>query len=255
VELDAPMVSFEAGAAPQDGRLKPYWTEYQINDAGFRGQDISKTKPSGTQRVLCLGDSFTFGQGVKAGDTYAEQLQKILCSPTAPGRKVEVINAGRCGYSTREELVVLQKEGLAFDPDLVILQLSDNDVQDHLRNHRSPQVNEAVHTYAEIVDTVIELIRAAESHDTRVLVFLFRINAMYRGWYTLQEELKRIPSHVPVVDLGREVEPTLGLFAENYWLYCVHPIDQHPNERAHYWAARVLASAIDREQLLQRASE
>jgi hypothetical protein len=37
--------------------------DYRINNLGFRGGDISIEKPRGVRRILCLGDSITFGEG------------------------------------------------------------------------------------------------------------------------------------------------------------------------------------------------
>src|SRR5262245_7988462 len=48
---------------------------FQINSLGLRGPETSANKAEGTFRILCLGDSFTFGAGVREEDTFARRLQ------------------------------------------------------------------------------------------------------------------------------------------------------------------------------------
>src|SRR6185436_18555330 len=52
-----------------DGNPRGYFhegnkVEHVTNSAGFRGPEISIAKPENTVRVLFLGDSITFGEGV-----------------------------------------------------------------------------------------------------------------------------------------------------------------------------------------------
>lgn len=105
---------------------KIYSAEAKINSVGLRGEEIEKTKPAGTWRVLCIGDSTTFGFYVKNGESWPEQLQKIL-RERFPERKIEVLNAGRVAYSSFQGLRYLEKIGLDFEPDLVIAGFGQND--------------------------------------------------------------------------------------------------------------------------------
>ena len=34
---------------------------FRINSEGFRGEEVSKIKPPGVKRIICIGDSGTFG--------------------------------------------------------------------------------------------------------------------------------------------------------------------------------------------------
>ena len=62
---------------------------YRTNSLGFRGPDVTARKPAGITRIIGLGDSFTFGTGVRNGDTLLSIFQEILTSHSA-GRNVEV---------------------------------------------------------------------------------------------------------------------------------------------------------------------
>lgn len=112
-------------------------TEY---DWGSRHRGYSVEKPSGTFRIVVLGDSFTFGQGVKKDETFPKKLELIL-NKSATGTKFEVINLGFCGLNTVGELEMLAQRGLnpetwepderyrglAYQPDLIILEYTIND--------------------------------------------------------------------------------------------------------------------------------
>jgi hypothetical protein len=107
------------------------WT---TNSRGFRGgREYAVPKPAGVRRVLLLGDSFTFGLGVNDDQTYAALIERKL-GGACGGSPLEVINAGVSAFSTSQEVVLLEREGLALDPELVIVGYFVNDADDNL-NH------------------------------------------------------------------------------------------------------------------------
>ena len=87
------------------------------NADGFRDATFGP-KPPGTLRVLALGDSFAFGHGVRAEQSYPEQLERLLARPE---RAVEVLNLGVPGYNTAQELAQLRRLGAELAPDLVLV--------------------------------------------------------------------------------------------------------------------------------------
>jgi GDSL-like Lipase/Acylhydrolase family len=99
----------------------------EVNNLGLRGPDVTEEKPAGTRRVLLLGDSFTFGVGVREEDTFARRLEVDLNRAAPSGERVEVINAGVQGYNTRDEVFYLEREWLKLEPDLVIIVFYLND--------------------------------------------------------------------------------------------------------------------------------
>ena len=78
----------------------------QINRRGFRGAAYPEAKPKGTFRIVCLGDSCTFGDEVKADEAYPHRLETILAQALAAPR-VEVINGGVPGTSLYQHVMVL----------------------------------------------------------------------------------------------------------------------------------------------------
>lgn len=99
----------------------------QINTMGLRGPEVERAKAPETYRILGLGDSFTFGVGVRDEDTFLRQLETSL-NPTPPAaRRYEVLNAGVQGYNTRDEVVCLEHRWLELKPDLVLITFYLND--------------------------------------------------------------------------------------------------------------------------------
>lgn len=93
--------------------------------AGRRGPPVGPRDPS-HYRVLCIGDSITFGFNVDQPDAFPRQLEALLTARW-PGRTFEVINAGVPGWSWAQGVRYLVTEGLALAPDVVVMAHGTND--------------------------------------------------------------------------------------------------------------------------------
>jgi len=105
--------------------LKPTKTN-GLNSAGFRGREFSTNKPTGIYRVVMLGDSIIFGTGIGSNETIPYFLEKLL-SDTEGTIAYEVYNLGISGYNSSQELATLRELGFSYQPDLVILNICQND--------------------------------------------------------------------------------------------------------------------------------
>jgi lysophospholipase L1-like esterase len=104
-------------------RTTPYGVECRYDARGFRGPALGSKRPD-VLRVLVLGDSFTEGQGVREGETYASVLAQLLES-SSPGR-FEVGNRGHRGWDLpRLHAVLVQL--LAERPDVIVYGMVLND--------------------------------------------------------------------------------------------------------------------------------
>ena len=106
---------------------------HRHNSIGWRDVEHTLDKPVGVFRILGLGDSYLWGQGVKREDICLTKLADHLreSGPEA----IETINAGLTAFNTENQRDQLIAKGLAFDPDLVIVHYVLNDVeQDLFRN-------------------------------------------------------------------------------------------------------------------------
>ena len=88
------------------------------NSQGLR--DVEHVSDNGDFRILALGDSFTFGVGVELKDLYLSRLEQMLNRNKERG--YSIIKAGVVGYSTFNEKEYLERIGLGFHPDLVMVQ-------------------------------------------------------------------------------------------------------------------------------------
>ncbi len=93
----------------------------EINDSSMRGPDVERPKPPGTTRILNLGDSIAFGWEVNYEDTYGVQLAELLAEN---GLDVEVVNAAAPTWNLETERNYLLQEGLSYQPDLIILDVT-----------------------------------------------------------------------------------------------------------------------------------
>lgn len=101
------------------------------NALGFRGDEIALPKPADTYRIVCLGGSTTYGDGVKDYKlSYPYLLQGFLRQNGYPS--VEVINAGAGNYSSFESLINLSLRVLELEPDMIIIYHGINDIHPRL---------------------------------------------------------------------------------------------------------------------------
>jgi len=97
-----------------------------VNDQGFRG--AGRLNPGSPCRILCLGDSSMMGYGVDEGYTAPDLLRSWL-DQTWPG-VFDVLNAASIGYTIDDQLEYLKEKGLALKPDVVLLEIFYNDVNE-----------------------------------------------------------------------------------------------------------------------------
>jgi lysophospholipase L1-like esterase len=93
----------------------------RINSQGLRDREHTYEKPPDTVRVLCLGDSFTFGWGVEEKESYPRVLDSLLDDGSASQVRWEVINCGVCETGCAHQLAYFDAEGYRYKPDIVVL--------------------------------------------------------------------------------------------------------------------------------------
>ncbi|MBP9865164.1 MAG: SGNH/GDSL hydrolase family protein [Candidatus Omnitrophica bacterium] len=121
-------------------RLAPghnYWYGYEnpqpvrwnVNRHGWRGTDWTEQKPAEVYRIALLGDSYVEALQVEEKAAFGALAEKSLTAQT--GRKIQMLNFGRSCNTQSEELLILQREILKFNPDMVVLfYFAINDIGD-----------------------------------------------------------------------------------------------------------------------------
>lgn len=101
-----------------------------VNSAGFRDRNATATeKPDGAYRIVCIGDSVTFGAPVHLNPpekTFPKQLESLI-GKRFGSDKIEVLNAASPGYTSYQGLKQLKHRLLKYEPDLLIVQFGIND--------------------------------------------------------------------------------------------------------------------------------
>lgn len=282
-----------------DGNPRGYFdarneVHHDVNPSGFRGPAFTP-KPPGIFRMVFLGDSFTFGEGVRNEDTYPEVAAHLL---REEGHRVESCNLGVGGYNTTQEATALNVFGFDLQPDVVILGYTLNDAEPPLFEidpaggqpirrpreaaieaegapQRPPgsllyrlrlarmiwQVQRQRHLTKQTVGYYQSLYasdsagREESERALREIVAECRdrgipcIVVMFPLMYQLSDAYPFEAIHQQIGEVVREaggqfVDLLPALKGQNARKMIVHPTDQHPNEKVHAMAGKLLAEEI-----------
>ncbi len=91
------------------------WKEYSISEQGLRGTRVyPETPPDPEKRILCVGDSFTFGYEVDDDQTFPYHGEQML-----PG--TEWPNLGITGTGLTQSLMRYRRDGRKFGGKYVVI--------------------------------------------------------------------------------------------------------------------------------------
>jgi len=99
-----------------------------INALGYRDLDRAQPKPEGVRRVVCLGDSFTWGVGVLFDDAWPQRIERTLSR--SRGERWEAVNLAEPGMNAVQYASRLESEGWGYVPDVVVMGWVMNDSED-----------------------------------------------------------------------------------------------------------------------------
>jgi len=260
---------------------------YRINAQGFRGPEAAVPKPAGRFRIVGLGDSFTFGTGVREEDTFLAVLRRAL----AERGPYEVLNLGIMATGTSEQVSLLRHRALAYEPDLVLVCMFLNDAgggaaqqafnasprawqlegwRARLRlldrilrvRERWAAVEALARSYNESFADDAPGWRRARSalRDAHALAgeHGFRLGlVLFPVLYRLSDANPFGPAHAAVAAFAEaeglpflDLRPAFaGSDGPELW---AHPTNQHPNAEGHRIAAAALRAFLEREGLLRR---
>lgn len=252
---------------------REFFVSYKFNSLGCRGPDYPMPRPSGTFRILALGDSYTLGVGVHEQDTFTVRLQRLLNNNKYKKqnqgiRTFEVINGGVSGYSTRDERLSYEFKYSRYSPQVVLLMMVFNDdlsgpdeakiinytpiskyenlssiwmfIQ-ALRHRRPP------HDYSVCVNELIKLNETCKGKGSKLYAVVFRNGRYFNAFDQLLEAVQEGTkgTGIAVLDLGPALFKT-----HNDEDLKVHKYDGHPNENAHVIAAEVLFRFLKAQNVL-----
>jgi hypothetical protein len=105
--------------------------EIDTNRYGQREREYAVPKPAGVLRVVLLGDSFVYGNAVRAEERLGAVLERELTARAglATGR-IECLHVGMVGWNLRAECQYLRRALSQLEPDLVVHVTVHNDLED-----------------------------------------------------------------------------------------------------------------------------
>jgi|SRR5579862_3371344 len=101
------------------------WT-LRNSSEGFRGDERPFKGSDDVYRILCVGDSVTFGFNVDQDEPFARRLEAEIAR-RHPGARIEVINAGVIGWSWVQGVRFVERYGLPLHPSVIIAGHGAND--------------------------------------------------------------------------------------------------------------------------------
>ena len=122
----------------RDGRRAEYLLDQNglrvgVDDAFHQRKNGSHQAETGShqaERVLVLGDSFTFGLLLEESDTFIQRWEEMLAmDQDRPGRSFRLLNAGVGGAGLADWPLWLEEYGPGLQPDWVIYVMNTADVE------------------------------------------------------------------------------------------------------------------------------
>ena len=106
-----------------------FWQGTVSNSLGFRSEEFELERRPESLRVVCFGDSSTFGIGSRMEHTWPSQLEALIENSMqfSDADFIEVINAGVPGYSSYQGLQHMRQEIDRLQPDVVLASYANND--------------------------------------------------------------------------------------------------------------------------------
>jgi hypothetical protein len=151
--------------------------------------EVYGPRAAGEYRVAVVGDSVTFGEGVREGrDTFAKVLEGELNRRQA-GARVRVFNFAASAYSVRVMEATLRRRMLAVEPNLVLLAIIPAD----FNLNRTPGVD----SYGYLSDDKLSGFLA---RDSRARLALRKVHTLY----LLRDVI------YPLLDRGEKAEDVMA---------------------------------------------
>ncbi|MCL4821832.1 MAG: HEAT repeat domain-containing protein [Vicinamibacteria bacterium] len=167
----------------------PPWDEF--NREGLRDRAHAEEAPRGVSRLAVLGDSVTFGDGLKPDETWTRGLEAAL-DESGPG--VEVMNVALLGWSTRQQRLAWERIAHRYRPSHALLAVCLNDVPELQNNLSRPH---PLLARAFRASALVRLLVGAEGREIASVEELFeapepeRVRAGWERFFGEVRELRR----------------------------------------------------------------
>jgi hypothetical protein len=98
-----------------------------VNHLGLWDDEHAIPKPEGVFRIAVVGDSVPNDGSIPREDRFHRVLERELVARHPIAKRIEVVNVSCEGFNTLQEVRLLERIGLKYQPDLVVLAYVLND--------------------------------------------------------------------------------------------------------------------------------
>jgi hypothetical protein len=140
----------------------------RINNLGFRDRDFPLRR-SGAMRVVAIGDSFTYGWGVNADDSWPKVMEREL---QRGGLEIEVANLGSPGAGPREYAALAERTIPLLKPDLIVVAVLQADdlfqAADSPAEQRAPAGQRVLRAFRAFYPNMMQMLSPADTKRVHV---------------------------------------------------------------------------------------
>lgn len=192
------------------------------NHLGMREVNATYDKESDEYRILVLGDSSNFGQGVSGTEMWSSQLELILEEQVQ--RPVTVLNAACPGWTTYQGLEAVREYGLQYQPDLIIAGFNNDAGPDFMTDRERVSSSQAIRTLQGLLYQAETFVIAREA----ILAWFRKISSTAQDAYALRlagekskygkldmDERLQLVSRVPLDEMKQNLSTLQTLAQEN----------------------------------------
>ncbi len=242
-----------------------------INSQGFRDDEFPRHVPARAKRIVVIGDSVAWGWGVEMAQVFPQRLEERLRQQSAPRQPPPIVyNLAVDGYTTEQEIRLLETRGLALDPDLIIVSYVMNDPVDSggglARYYVGPRF-ELVGVLRKVLWNLTHK-RPKEFHQYVHARHKKRVDAQFArlGQITNENDVPILIAVIPVFDFDadgaypwQDLHQRIGALSESnglwfldlYQVFANHPVEDvaldewHPTAKGHEMIAEALQDFIN----------
>jgi hypothetical protein len=192
---------------------------YKTNSLGLRDHHALEKGPN-VIRVLTLGDSFLFGDGLAEKDLVTTNLEKVL-KKNSP--KIEFINGAVGGWDTTAEYENLLTLAPIYKPDIVMVFFFTNDVIDESAINWRWRIKEYLRSHSRFCAFLYyvyrdKLYKVIGAPQILLPQDYFHLDDSKKGWVRFKQATLNIKTYTLKnnMELIFVIIPTLQSLDENY---------------------------------------
>ena len=194
----------------------------QWNSDGYRDRHFAVDKNPAEKKIFFLGDSYTFGHGIKdSNDRYAEILTAKLNATCTSGKFITAYNLGLPGNQSVTHIQILERNLPRYRPDAVVMEYYFDDIDGDKLPNQDPRFEAQIFSYQQnpLLNFFLSRSYSLEYLYFRLL-FLIRPDIDWGAYINFNESLYRnaqvwqrhVATLTSIINLTRRYDIPLVVF-------------------------------------------